>query len=132
VRRVVATVVGVPASVVTGDLITQNRRKRQLSDMRETFFISLLNSNITREYALTVTSNQTSPVVTKKVKDAIDSGLFFRDLRQVSGVTFGSSSVATVVDVTPIPPAPTASPSTDNAENFVKKKSGMLVEQDMM
>jgi hypothetical protein len=132
VRRVVATVVGVPASVVTGDLITQNRRKRQLSDMKETFFISLLNSNITREYALTVTSNQTSPVVTKKVKDAIDSGLFFRDLRQVSGVTFGSSSVATVVDVTPIPPAPTASPSTDNAENFVKKKSGMLVEQDMM
>jgi hypothetical protein len=132
VRRVVATVVGVPASVVTGDLITQNRRKRQLSDIKETFFISLLNSNITREYALTVTSNQTSPVVTKKVKDAIDSGLFFRDLRQVSGVTFGSSSVATVVDVTPIPPAPTASPSTDNAENFVKKKSGMLVEQDMM
>jgi D-aminopeptidase len=123
----VATVVGVPANVVTGDLITQNRRKRQLSDMKEMFFVNL-NSNITREYALTVTSNQTSQVVTKKVKDAIDSGLFFRDLRQVSGATFGTSSVATVVDVTPIPPAPTASPSTDNAENFVKKKSGMLVE----
>jgi hypothetical protein len=130
VKQVVAMVVGVPASAVSGDLILQSRRKRQLSDVKEMLFISFASTNITKDYALSVTSDQTSPVVTKKVKDAIDDGLFFRDLREVSGVTLGSSSVASVVDVSPIPPAPTASPTSDNADNFVKKKSGMLIEYD--
>lgn len=151
VRRCVARVVGVSDSAVTGDFdplkpLLEGRRKRHLgnvrdvverneltemsekSDMemsvRDTVGRSLLTTNVTLAYALKVVSTQTPAVVTKKVKDAIDNGDFFRDLRELSGVNFGASSVASVVNVTPIPLEPTQSPSNNGADSFIKKRSG--------
>ena len=151
VRRCVARVVGVSDSAVTGDFdplkpLLEGRRKRHLgnvrdvverneltemsekSDMemsvRDTVGRSLLTTNVTLAYALKVVSTQTPAVVTKKVKDAIDNGDFFRDLRELSGVNFGASSVASVVNVTPIPLEPTQSPSNNDADSFIKKRSG--------
>jgi hypothetical protein len=153
VRRCVARVVGVSDSAVTGDFdplkpLLEGRRERHLGNVRDvverneltemseksdmememnvkdTVGRSLLTTNVTLAYALKVVSTQTPAVVTKKVTDAIDNGDFFRDLRELSGVNFGASSVASVVNVTPIPLEPTQSPSNNGADSFIKKRSG--------
>ena len=113
--------------VVERNEVTEMSEKSDMEmemSVRDTVGRSLLTSNVTLAYALKVVSTQTPAVVTKKVKDSIDNGEFFRNLRELSGVNFGASSVASVVNVTPIPLEPTQSPSSNGADSFIKKRSG--------